>query len=220
MKQKLSKNDMDSLYHCLRLVSNSGDQEFKEIIYGLSRHLLVGGDYLALVKFLDFYGSTYLMDDILHQVSESHIQADRIVEIGAGTGWFGRRIAYVLDAGLMSVDKRRWGLIDMVLDLELDSDLDTLFRSLRPYDVIVMSDFLHCISNPRRIIYKLEKWPMIILEHNSTISEHAESYFVQIGRYGCICLTVENITDILGRRLHSVTRIAESHDLYITTGGP
>ncbi|KKK92224.1 hypothetical protein LCGC14_2705080, partial [marine sediment metagenome] len=49
----MSKEQIDELYHLLRCVSNEAagnkSPETASVIYGMSKHLLAGGDYLSLI---------------------------------------------------------------------------------------------------------------------------------------------------------------------------
>ncbi len=66
----MNKDQIDELYHLLRLASNmkgtglvkTGLFVHEEVntIYGIAKHLLAGGDYPALVRFSMYYGERFL----------------------------------------------------------------------------------------------------------------------------------------------------------------
>lgn len=185
----MDKSQLDELYHLLRAVSNEGHaQQSPEIvnaIHGLSTHLLAGGDYLKLIQYCAYYGETYLLQPTITAIKATGWKPERIVEFGAGLGWLGRN----LSAGFgylptLFIDKRQWALIDMVADLETELGIERVLDMLKPGDVIVMSDFLHCTVEPGAILAAFSKYPMAILEYMPTDEDWAESYTTQLGRYG------------------------------------
>jgi len=183
--KSISEN-IDQLYHLLRLVSNEGDSHLNASIIGLTKHLLDGGDYPGLLRFLQFYGETFLSDAVSSIIKEEDIRFERVVEIGAGFGWMSRGIS--ARHGLLPcvlVDKRQWSSIDELIDLETEAGVNRLLSILKPNDLIVMSEFLHCISDPIKLMYKLEPWDKLIIEYMSVNKDFQESYDEQVSRYGC-----------------------------------
>jgi len=55
---------------------------------------------------------------------------------------------------------------------------------IKPGDLIVMSDFLHCVEDPAKIIKAFPDCAMAILEYIPTNIAWAESYMDQLKRYG------------------------------------
>lgn len=188
----MDKEQIDNFYHLLRVVSNSKQADLAltvheniNIFSGLSRHLLGGGDYLALVQFLQFYGVKFLLDPTFERLSKTGWKYDRVVEFGAGLGWLGRGIA--AKAGLLPtvfVDKRAWTLTDVIADLETMAGTEQVLELMKPNDLIVMSEFLHCLDAPKRVMEPFGRWPILALEYCPTNPAHRDSYDVQIKRYG------------------------------------
>lgn len=223
------KDQVDELYHLLRLASNMAAVPrynnataklihlFKEptsttdeyavnsktgltrdeeigIFCGLSRHLLAGGDYSALIKYSQYYGTRFLIEPAykhivshLYRRSEIH-KPKRIVELGAGLGWLGRGLAGKF--GLLPtlfIDKRPWTFINIVADLETEKGKSLVLSSLQEDDLIVMSDFLHCVDADSLddILIMLAPWNKAILEYYPRNNpEWMDSYIEQITRYG------------------------------------
>jgi len=183
----MDKEDIDRLYHLLRKVSNTTERNspLPNMIYGLSRHLLAGGDYLSLIQFLSYYGETFLVEPVTKALKESGWKFDRVVELGAGLGWLGRRIAINYDnCPALFVDKRPWTMIDLVADIETPEGMTQVLNTLKQDDLIVMSEFVHCLNNPIEVLEQFSRWPKLIIEYQSENLEHHESYTRQIQRYG------------------------------------
>lgn len=190
MKMSMSKEQIDELYHLLRVASNEGRdvlQAFptQQLILGLARHLLAGGDYSALIQYSAFYGEKFLLDPTFEAIHGKDWKPSRIVEFGAGLGWLGRGLAAKLNfLPTLFVDKRQWAMIDIVADLELGSGILKVDEQLREGDVIVMSDFLHCVENPEGILRAFSRYPVAALEYSPTNIDAADSYTEQLSRYG------------------------------------
>jgi len=185
----LDKQDMDQLYHLLRCASNAAftekAPELTNNVYNIAKHLLAGGDYLALIQYCAYYGEKYLLQPTCEAVLERGWNSGRVVEFGAGLGWLGRGLAAKLGyLPTLFVDKRHWAMIDLVADLETPAGVTAVLDRLNDTDVIVMSDFLHCVENPARILGVFCKWPMAILEYMPTNKDYASSYEDQLARYG------------------------------------
>lgn len=187
----MDKQQVDELYHLLRVVSNTADisgplpLEEVNIVRGLTKHLLAGGDYLALVQFSAYYGKTFLLEPTCEAIVKAGWKPHRIVEFGAGLGWLGRGVSGSLGlTPCLFVDKRNWTLIDIIADLETDQGLEEILTVMKDGDLIVAADFLHCLDDPEGVMSQFSKWPMAILEYCPVGKEYAESYSTQIKRYG------------------------------------
>lgn len=188
----MNKEQIDEFYHLLRVVSNSAKpeltltvQEGIDIFHGLSHHLLAGGDYPALVKFLQYYGEKFLIEPAFEHLSKTGWKYERVVEFGAGLGWLGRGIAS--RSGYLPtlfVDKRPWALIDVVADLETTAGMYQVLAEMKPTDLIVMSELLHCLDAPKGVMETFSEWPMLVLEYCPVNPEYRNSYNAQIKRYG------------------------------------
>ncbi len=223
----MDKQQIDELYHLLRVVSN-GDMSTEEfaktgrpqpevnrIFQGLSRHLLAGSDYDALIQFLDYYGSRFLVKPACEAIAKTDWTPDRIVEFGAGLGWFGRGVgAWFGLTRCLFVDKRDWALIDVVADLETERGINEVLSLMRDGDLIVMSDLLHCLDDPKGIMSHFSKWPMAILEHCPITGEYADSYNLQIKRYGATPIDPEAFEDMFPDRTVDIVDI-DSHILLL-----
>lgn len=213
----MNKRDFDQLYHLLRVASNDaakGDINHKTaltsvevggVVYGIARHLLAGGDYLALVKFSCYYGENFLVAPTIKAIRKTGWPFTRVVEFGAGMSWLGRGVA--ASFGLlptMFVDKRAWTLIDTVADLEAENDRRKVLNRMAAGDLIVMSDFLHCVENPKEIIEAFAGWRMAVLEYCPTDSEYRESYSEQITRHGAKPIVAEEYAEMFAPRYMDV----------------
>jgi len=180
----MEKYDIDELYHLLRDASND-ESDLPKFIYGLSRHLLAGGDYLGLIQYSAFYGENFLLEPTHKAIVERGWTPGRVVEFGAGLGWLGRGLAAKLNfIPAMFVDKRQWSMIDVVADLETDTGIDKVLSVMKEGDLIVMADFLHCVVNPTQILEAFSSYNMAILEYMAVDPRLADSYEKQIKRYG------------------------------------
>lgn len=209
----MNKQQIDELYHLLRVISN-GDMSTQEyaktgrtqsevnrIFHGLSRHLLAGGDYDALIQFSAYYGSRFLRKPACEAIVKTGWKPHRVVELGAGFGWFGRGVSAKFDViPCLFVDKRHWVLIDIVADLEIDQGLEEILTVMKDGDLIVAADLLHCLDDPKGIMSHFSKWPMAILEYCPTNREYTESYVTQLRRYGARPLTAEKYMELFPDR--------------------
>jgi len=214
----MNKEQVDELYHLLRLVSN-GDisteefvktgrpqREVNGIFHGLSRHLLAGGDYDALIQFSAYYGRRFLLKPACEAIAKTGWKPHRVVELGAGFGWLGRGVSAEFEAiPCLFVDKRHWVLIDIVADLETERGLNKVLSAMRGSDLVVASDLLHCLDDPKGIMSHFSKWPMAILEYCPTDIEYASSYSTQIKRYGATPIEPDDFAGVFpGRRVDIV----------------
>ncbi len=215
---RVKKEQIDELYHLLRVVSN-GDisteefartgrpqREVNRIFHGLSRHLLAGGDYDALIQFSAYYGSRFLLKPACEAIDKTGWAPVGIVELGAGFGWFGRGVSALFESiPCLFVDKRHWVLIDIVADLETEHGLSKVLSAMREGDLIVAADLLHCLDDPKGIMSRFSKWPMAILEYCPISNDYAESYTTQLRRYGANPLATEVFEELFpGRRVDIV----------------
>ncbi len=209
----MNKQQIDEYYHLLRVVSN-GDmsteeftqtgrtqREVNNIFHGLSRHLLAGGDYDALIRFSAYYGSRFLLKPACEAILKTDWTPLRIVELGAGFGWFGRGVSARFEViPCLFVDKRTWVLIDVIADLETDQGLEEILTVMKDGDLIVMADLLHCLDNPKEVMSQFSKWPMAILEYCPTDIEYANSYSAQIKRYGATPIEPDDFAGVFPGR--------------------
>lgn len=194
----MNKDQIDELYHLLRVASNNARLSMVDIdagltsaevtsrIFGLARHLLSTPDYEALVMFSVMYGRKYLSIPTFKAIES--IKPTRIVDLGAGLGWLGRDLAGKFEVPYLLVDKRPWIGIDLILDLESDTDLNKLVSVLKDGDLIVMCDFLHCVDKPAAIIDRLNKFYVVILEYSPSNIQYWNSYMTQLKNYGASAL--------------------------------
>jgi len=187
------KEDIDNLYHLMRVASN-GTQEEVEVFNGLARHLFTGGDYLSLVQFSAFYGRKFLVEPVCKALREVGWPFSRIIEFGAGLGWLGRGIS--AGFGLVPcifVDKRPWTLTDRVLNLESKDGRYAMVKEMQEGDLIVMADFLHCVVDPKAVMAPFSGWRKAVLEYCPRNSAYRDSYHTQIGRYGANYIEPEGL---------------------------
>lgn len=185
----MNKEQLDDLYYLLREVSNEGNRqqstEITDAVYGLAGHLLAGRDYLRLIQYSRYYGEKFLLQPTYEAILEKDWKPTRFADLGAGLGWLSRGLASKFRVkDVLTVDKRPWMAIDILADLELGSGLLKVGEQLKDGDVIVASDFLHCIDNPEGILKAFPEYPMAILEYMPTNKLWATNYREQIKRYG------------------------------------
>ncbi len=186
----MNRQQIDQLYHLLRVASNEGKdpaQAFstQQLVYGLAHHLLAGGDYQALIQYSAFYGEKFLLEPTCTAVGDTEWEFDRVVEFGAGFQWLGRGLANEFDLlPTLFVDKRPWTLIDVVADLETPEGRENILSYMHPNDLIVMSDVLHCLNNPKEVMSAFSEWPLVVLEYCPKHNDYRYSYSEQIGRCG------------------------------------
>lgn len=199
----MEKHELDTLYHLLRKVSNEGNQqtstEITDAVFGLAGHLLAGRDYLRLIQYSRYYGEKFLLGSTYSAIENHRWFPKRLVDFGAGLGWLSRGLAVKFKGipEVVTVDKRPWGGTDVLADLEELKGIELVYSQMKNDDIIVMSDFLHCITNPKEILTRFSAWPMVILEYSPIDEDWAKSYGEQVGRYGGNCITPEALTKIL-----------------------
>lgn len=181
----MKKEQVDELYHLLRVASN--DPDWSTVVRGLANHLLAGGDYLGLIQYSRLYGESFLLDEFADAVKNAGWKPSRIVEFGAGLGWLGRGVAARFGyLPCLFIDKRPWPMIDIMADLETENGRSWALGEMREGDLVVASDFIHCVNDSKKVLEPFSKWPMAILEYCPTSDEYRASYSVQIHRYGAI----------------------------------
>ncbi len=183
------KEQMDELYHLLRVASNEGSRNYStepaNIVYGMAKHLLEGKDYLRLIQYCKYYGEKHLLQPTYEAILWKEWGPSRIVEFGAGLGWLCRGLATKHIAScVLTIDKRRWAATDLIADLETAEGLGLVQDILMTGDIIVMSDFLHCVVDPQVILKTFSAYPIVILEYMPTNKQWANSYRDQLERYG------------------------------------
>lgn len=196
----MQRDKVDELYHNLRLLNLSESTTEKEAILGITAHLTApGGDYIGLLRYLSWYGENFLLNDVNLLLNNRGAQFDRVVDFGAGFGWLGRGISNAHDAlPTLFVDKREWTLIDIVADLESSEGRKRIYDALKPGDLIVMSELLHCLDDPQAVLDPFRFWPMLIIEYAAWSNTYMDSYRRQISKLGC--KPIGNIGDIFPRR--------------------
>lgn len=210
----MRKDQIDELYYLLRETSNEGHRqqstEITDAMYGLAGHLLAGRDYLRLVQYSKYYGDKFLLEPTYEAIRRRGWVPERFVDLGAGLGWLGRGLASKFKiASILSVDKRRWAVIDVLADLETPKGIRELQELLKEGDIIVMSDFLHCVENPHEILTAFSEHPMAVLEYSSTNPDYARNYRDQLERYGGDYIDPEELT----RMLSDLGRTVDIEDL-------
>lgn len=188
----MNQQQLDELYHLLRLASNELGIVGR-VVLGLAHHLSdVEGDYSRLLAFSSYYGNKYLVSPVCKIIKDSYggLEFNRVVELGAGNGWLAEGICRVVwgeptISNCLLVDKRQWRTSKtMLLDLETSDGVSDLLEELRPTDLVVSCDFLHCIDNPASLIGDLETYNMVMLEYIPVNIHHRKSYREQLTRYG------------------------------------
>lgn len=183
----MEKAFIDELYHQLRELCVTDNIPAKEAMFGLVSHLTRSdGDYPGLLRFLDYYGTLYVLPHVMVALeSVPALTACRIVEFGAGTGWLGRGIARRLGGRpTLFVDKRQYTLIDVVADLESKNGAKRVLDEMEPDDLIVMSDFIHCLEVPRKVLEPFAKWPMVVVEYMPNNTRYGRSWAEQLEKFG------------------------------------
>lgn len=201
----MEKEQIDQLYHLMRVASCSSHEELLALSQ-LSRHLLSGGDYLSLIQYSAFYGEKYLLEPVFKALVDHHVDFDRVVEFGAGLGWLSRGLASLYaraglnTIGTLTIDKRAWGGIGIVADLETAEGIEEVRSSLGITDLILMCDFLHCVEDPTAFIDEFPDWPMAVLEYMPGDPEYIVSFHEQLERFGASSFIPEDLpSTFIGR---------------------
>lgn len=200
------RQQVDELYHNLRLLNVTDDIQQKEAILGITAHLTVsGGDYNGLLKYLAWYGERFLLTSASGLMDYHKVSFSRVVDLGAGLGWLGRGIAFKHgELPALFIDKRQWVLTDIIADLETTNGRERVLDAMQPDDLIVMSELLHCLDNPMKVLKPFEKWPMLVVEYRSWNAGYMRSYNDQIAKFNCVPISA--FADIFPQRvIHSKT---------------
>ena len=182
----MNKANWDQLYHSLREVFNSRDPLEKAAARGITRHLFghVGGNYRGLLDFSTYYGERFLLVAACNAVAGQKLKFGRIVEFGAGMGWLSKGMGRCFEVPNLQIDKRDWTPGTMIADLEAEEGIRAVLEVLRPDDLIVMSDFLHCLDSPGKIMTEFSSWDMLTLEYLPRSQTYSSSYVAQLRKFG------------------------------------
>lgn len=205
------KHTLDVLYHMLRVVrTNTGlDSTELEAVAGISSHILSKqGDYTGLMRFLNYYGTRFTAPEATEIIRSNKFRLDefekenidRIVDIGSGSGWLSIFMANNLELKNLRIDKRQWTGIDIVADVETTNGIKRVLDVLTPHDLIIMSEFLHCVEKPVQIVEQFERWPILIIEYMPTVEAWEDSYTKQIKLMGAEAMTMRRIGNIIDGR--------------------
>jgi len=185
----MEKEFIDELYHQLRLLSMQEDTPQKEALEGITSHLTSpGGNYVGLLRFLNYYGEKYILPKAIEllwpSTCFSTLKFNRVVDVGAGFGWLGLGISRHFNIPLVMVDKRQWPLIDVVADIETVNGAKRIQDELKPGDLIVMSELIHCLQDPASLnIFSHHQ--KLVVEYCPSNGDYMGSYNFQIARLGC-----------------------------------
>lgn len=193
----MEKEFYDQYYHLLRARSNSvaidEDPAETQAMIGITHHLLYPkGDYNGLLQFLSYYGKEFLAPPIcqdLKQFYDCHLPyPSRIVELGAGHAWLSDYLSWNLGPKsrieAVKIDKRQWYGINIVADIETQIGLERVRDEVLPNDLVVMSEFLHCVGGHPKIFEALKGNRVLVVEYLSTDPDRQLSYDAQITRLG------------------------------------
>jgi len=205
------KEDYDIYYHILRKASNecagnTRKQEEASRLLGLARHLLGGGDYLALIQYSAMYGEKFLIKPAIDLITKEGLKPTRVIDIGAGLGWLGRGLTLKLMQGcisepdLVTVDKRNWSMITERLDIEDKDDRDYLIHTYPPdgSTLVTMCEFLHCTDNQKEIVDAFYDYDLLVIEYVGFDEDSFTSYQEQLRRYGAMMPTIADLKYALG----------------------
>jgi len=216
----MQRHDIDMLYHELRKVSTlmAEDGDGRRAIRGIAQHL-TGNNYEGLIEFLSWYGVTYLGPKIKKVCRDIEFalatKPERVVEIGAGAGWFGRLIANEFGVSYIPTDSRLWPGIINRIDVETAEGRKALSEMLRPGDLVAACDMLHCIDNPDIVLGELCCHPLIIAETIYLNDGYRMSYIAQLSRLGATPMTSsEQLLEIFRKAQRSWWQIRPSDTTY------
>lgn len=199
----MDKAKLDTLYYLLREVSNEASiqqsPELADAVYRLAGHLLAGTNYLGLVRYSRYYGEQFLLQPTYEAIHRKNWGPTRFVEFGAALGWLCRGLAVKFGIkDVFTVDKRAWTAIDLIADLETVHGIKCVQEIMKDGDVIVMSDFLHCIDNVQELLQSFSKYPIAALEYVPTNQLYRINYIEQLKRYGGSPMESGVLINILG----------------------
>jgi len=209
----MNKEELDQLYHNLRELCITEDVFQKEAVAGITNHLTQPqGDYQGLLRFLSYYGENYTLPSVIKLLTSSGhlLKFSRIVELGAGFAWLGRGISNAYNLlPVVFVDKRQWIFTSVVADIETKNGIKRVLDEMKEGDLLVMSELLHCLDNPKEALQPFTRWPMMVIEYMPSDPSYKESYNAQIKKFNC--KPIVDIRDVFpGAKI-----IAEKADPYI-----
>jgi len=171
-------------------------------IKGLGTHLLVGPRYPALYGYLAWYGRSFLQPLIVEALERWPVtDVSRVVDVGGGPHvWFGTAIAraYLGIDRIICVDKRDAPRVDVCADLETAAGRFKLKNSLREGDLLVFSEFWHCIAPTKRaeLAHALGGFDWIVLEFDTSHPVYGNSYKRQLESFGASPLNSDEMLKI------------------------
>ena len=212
----MNRRQLDEMYHLLRELNTSGDMVQQEAIAGIVSHLTTPkGDYTGLLRFLTYYAEKYELPDVL-KFAHKNIDMDSvtgIIELGAGFGWLARGLSSEFNNKSFNlVDKRQWVGIDIVADIESTNGIKRVLDFLNPNDLIVMSEFLHCLPDPKLVMDKFAKWPLLVIEYMPENQRHNDSFIAQLTNFGHP--EMASIGDIFPDRQIISASLGGTHNIY------
>lgn len=185
----MNKVQLDELYHELRKLCVTDDVFQKEAIAGITSHLTQPcGDYTGLLRFLSYYGEEYILPSVVMLLHwpDPPFEFSRVIELGSGFGWLGRGISRAFNqVPVVFIDKRQWALTDIVTDIETENGVERVLEQMQPGDLVVMSELLHCLEDPKKTLTPFRKWPMLVVEYQPVRESFEQSYNAQIKKFGC-----------------------------------
>lgn len=218
----MKEQELDQLYHLLRVCSNSPDEQERACMWGLCKHLFGGSDYLALVQYAAMYGEKHVLPRAVELLKTLEYIPSRIIDLGAGLGWLGRGLANEFGIKHVSVDKRGWVLIDHVIDIEHPSGLEKFKELLVPGCLVTMCDVLHCLD--KRTIMQLgdalSHHDSLVIEYSPRVKSHMESFRLQTCRFGSNGYTVLRLLDLFCGLEQMVTHETNAYTLYFVRALP
>jgi len=214
-KGRSERSIIDQVYHSLRVANTELSIDAVEALGQMARHLLSkDGDYPALLNFLTYYGNRYILDDVVGAIKG--LRFDRIVELGAGTGWLSSGLGKEYGVDTIQTDSRKWPGIEWVVDVETTDGLAILTRNLKSTDLVIMCDVIHCINVEKRLDLMdcLSNNDAVILEYLPERISFMRSYSKQIRAKGCAPVNRDDMLSIRQGRQVSITH-TPSHEIYI-----
>lgn len=181
----LTQCQSDELAYLLRKVYLSGDDNESTAVTGLFDHLVLrkGKDsYESLLLYLRFYGAVYLLPPLVGIIDK--LKPGRYIDIGCGNGWLGGGLSGLTGKKALFFDKRKLFDEVVIADVETDSGINIIKDSLRESDVLLMCNFLHCITNPVQVVREFSEHKMVIIEYTPVDSNHLTAYAKQIKSLG------------------------------------
>ncbi len=180
-----------------------------DILRGLERHILDGGDYPALLRFCRMYGTDFILPYVIHDITDIFgSDFNNIIDFGAGLCWLGEGIADHFrknsqrDYTVINIDKRYWPGVNLVLDIE-ESAEEFSKLPIQSNDLVVMCDSLHCINCQYDLLKATSNASVVVIEFFPSNIDHMTSYNTQLKRYGAELFNLDAISKI--KRTREVT---------------